>query len=571
MNLVDAVLWLPFLGFLAALVLPKDGAGKITFGLSLAALGAALMLWMNGSPNTDMKWIESLDINYRTGVDGLSLFLVLLTTLLTPIAILASWPENRPRTYYALILLLEFAVIGVFVARDLFLYYVFWELTLVPALLLIGMFGSNAGGAGRREAAVKFFIYTMAGSLLMLAAMVFLYVKLHTWDYSTLLARHLQLTPTEAMFCFIAFFIAFAIKTPIFPLHTWLPDAYTAAPTPVTILLAGVLSKMGTYSLVRYCLPLFPDAARDAASLVAALAITGIVWGALVALVQPNMKRLIAYSSVSHLGFVVLGIFSFQQVGLDGAIYQMVAHGISTGGLFLLLAFLEQRRQSQEIRDFGGIATVAPWFTTLFMVATFTSVGLPLLANFVGEFMILQGAAMHNIVWAGVASLGVIFSACYMLWMVQRTFFGPTPGHIEKSVPDLRPTEWAAALPLVFLMIFLGIHTQCLMPDISEYSQKLLGAKTALAPRASATTAATLTPRASAGTAASSTPLVTSTTTAASIPHAIAAGTAITLTPRVSAGTAASSTPHAIAPTAATLTPRVSARATPVASQEAQR
>jgi NADH-quinone oxidoreductase subunit M len=469
-NLVDLVLWLPLLGFLVTVVWPKESAGKAAFAVSVVTLGLSLML-VGGSAHTDMAWIPSLDISYRTGVDGLSLWLVILTALLTPIAVLASWNLDKPRTYYALMLLLEFAVIGVFVARDLFLYYVFWELTLVPALLLIGMFG----GAGRREAAVKFFIYTMAGSLLMLAAMVFLYVKLGTWDYSTLVARHLQLTPTEAMFCFIAFFLAFAIKTPIFPLHTWLPDAYTAAPTPVTILLAGVLSKMGTYSLVRYCLPLFPDAARDAAGLVAALAIIGIVWGALVALVQPNMKRLIAYSSVSHLGFVVLGIFSFQQVGLDGAIYQMVAHGISTGGLFLLLCFLETRRQSQEIRDYGGVATAAPWLTTMFMVATFTSVGLPLLANFVGEFMILQGAAMTNMVWAGLASLGVIFSACYMLWMVQRIFFGPTPEVIAKTVDDLKLTEWAAVLPLTLLMIWLGISTQGLMPSISEYSGKLLG------------------------------------------------------------------------------------------------
>jgi NADH-quinone oxidoreductase subunit M len=471
MNLIDAVLWLPLFGFFLTLITPKESAGKAAFALAAVAFALSLLL-VGGGAHTDMAWIPSLDINYRTGVDGLSLWLVILTTLLTPIAILASWGTPQPRTYYALILLLEFAVIGVFAARDMFLYYVFWELTLVPALLLIGMFG----GHGRREAAVKFFIYTMAGSLLMLAAMVFLYVKLGTWDYSTLVARHLQLKPMEATLCFAAFFIAFAIKTPIFPLHTWLPDAYTAAPTPVTILLAGLLSKMGTYSLVRYCLPLFPDAARDAAGLVAALAITGILWGALVALVQPNMKRLIAYSSVSHLGFVVLGIFSFRQVGLDGAIYQMVAHGISTGALFLMISFLEQRRHSQEIRDYGGVATIAPWFTTIFMVATFTSAGLPLLANFVGEFMILQGAALANIVWAGVASLGVILSACYMLWMVQRVFFGPTPDSVAKSVHDLKPVEWAAVLPLTLLMIWLGISTQALMSPISEYSAKLLGA-----------------------------------------------------------------------------------------------
>ena len=473
MNLVDLVLWLPLLGFLVTLVMPKNAAGKVAFAVATAAFGLSLML-VGGSGSTDMAWIPSLDINYRTGVDGLSLWLVVLTALLTPLAILASWRLDLPRTYYGLLLLLEFAVIGVFVARDLFLYYVFWELSLVPALLLIGMFG----GAGRREAAVKFFIYTMVGSVLMLVAMVFLYVKLGSWDYSTLVARHLQLTLRESMFCFLAFFAAFAIKTPIFPFHTWLADAYTAAPTPVTILLAGVLSKMGAYSLVRYCLPLFPDAAREAAGFVAVLAIIGIVWGALIALVQPNMKRLVAYASVSHLGFVVLGIFSFQQVALDGAIYQMVAHGVSTGALFMMVGLLEVRRQSQEIRDYGGVATVAPWLTTMFLLATFTSVGLPLLANFVGEFMILQGAAMTNIVWAGVASLGVILSACYMLWMVQRTFFGPVAEMVPKTVDDLRLTEWAAVLPLALLMIWLGIWTQGLMPSISEYSSKMLGVKT---------------------------------------------------------------------------------------------
>jgi len=473
-NLVDLVLWLPLLGFLITIASPKEAAGKVAFGLSLATLAAALMLALGGSGNTDMAWIPALDIAYRTGVDGLSLWLVVLTALLTPIAVMASWELDKPRTYYGLMLLLEFAVIGVFVARDLFLYYVFWELTLVPALLLIGMFG----GAQRRTASVKFFLYTMAGSVLMLAAMVFLYIKLGTWDYTTLVARHMKLTPGESMFCFLAFFIAFAIKTPLFPVHTWLPDAYHAAPTPVTILLAGAMSKMGTYSLVRYCLPLFPDAAREAAGFVAVLALIGIVWGALVALVQPNIKRLIAYSSVSHLGFVVLGIFTFQQTGLDGSIYQMVAHGVSTGALFLMAGMLETRRQSLEIRDFGGVATVAPWLTTLFLLAAFTSVGLPLLANFVGEFLILQGAAIAHFSWAVVASLGVILSACYMLWMVQRTFYGETPALVQETVGDLRPREWTLVLPLAVLMIVLGVCTSTLMNPISEYTGKLLGKQT---------------------------------------------------------------------------------------------
>lgn len=472
MNLIDLVLWLPFLGFLATLVMPRDAGRLSAAAAAIATLGAACLLVLSGSAHTDMQWIPALDIAYRTGADGLSIWLIVLTALLTPLAVIASWSFDQPRTYYALILLLEFAVIGVFAARDLFLYYVFWELTLVPALLLIGMFG----GKGRRPAAVKFFIYTMAGSLLMLAAMIFLYVKLGSWDYNTLVARHSRLSHGEATMCFLAFFIAFAIKTPIFPLHTWLPDAYGAAPTPVTVLLAGVLSKMGTYSLVRYCLPLFPEPAREGAGFIAGLAIIGIVWGAIVAIGQPNMKRLIAYSSVSHLGFVVLGIFCFNQYALDGAIYQMVAHGVSTGGLFLLLSMIEARRGTLEIRDFGGVATSAPWLTTLFLLASLTSIGLPLLANFVGEFLILQGAAKAHFPWAVAASLGVILSACYMLWMVQRVFFGRSgPG---EEVEDLSPVEWAAVLPLAVLMIWMGVSTTSVMEPISEYSKSVLTVKT---------------------------------------------------------------------------------------------
>jgi NADH-quinone oxidoreductase subunit M len=312
----------------------------------------------------------------------------------------------------------------------------------------------------------------------MLAALIYLYGRAGTFDYPQILqqieAGQLVFSRAEQLPLFLAFFVAFAVKVPLFPLHTWLPDAHVEAPTAGSVILASVMLKMGTYGLIRFCLPLFPNAARDSAPWIVTLAIVGIIYGALVAMVQPNMKKLVAYSSVSHLGFVVLGIFSFTQLGLDGAVYQMLNHGISTGALFMLVGYLYERRHSLEISDYGGVATPAPWLATVFLITSLASIGLPMLNNFVGEFLVLQGAAQVNFRWTVFAAIGVILSACYMLWLYQRAFLGETPEDVRRHVHDLGPREWAAILPLVLLMVWMGTAAQTFLPPISAANAQVL-------------------------------------------------------------------------------------------------
>jgi NADH-quinone oxidoreductase subunit M len=318
----------------------------------------------------------------------------------------------------------------------------------------------------------------MAGSALMLAAMIWIYNRAGTFDLPLLLnmlaTRQLAFSSVEAFWLFLAFFVAFAIKVPLFPLHTWLPDAHGEAPTAGSVMLASVLLKLGTYGLVRVALPLFPGAARENAGWIIALAIAGIIYGALVAMVQPNMKRLVAYSSVSHLGFVVLGIFTFTQVGLDGAVYQMLNHGISTGALFILVGLLYERRHSLEIADYGGVGSVAPWLSTAFVITSLASIGLPLLNNFVGEFLVLQGAAQAKLLYAVLAGTGVILSAVYMLWLVQRAFYGSTPEAVKHHVSDMNGREWALVLPLVVMMVWMGVGPQTFLPAISAPNRQVL-------------------------------------------------------------------------------------------------
>jgi len=325
---------------------------------------------------------------------------------------------------------------------------------------------------------VKFFLYTMAGSVLMLAAIVYLYIRAHTFNYAAILDRlssgELRLGAEEQMLLFLGFFVAFAIKVPLFPLHTWLPDAHVEAPVAGSVMLASVMLKMGTYGILHFCLPLFPSAARRSAGWIAALAIVGIIYGALVAMVQPNMKKLVAYSSVSHLGFVVLGIFSFTQQGLDGAVYQMLNHGISTGALFVFVGLLYERRHSLEIADYGGVASAAPWLSTAFLVTTLASIGLPTLNNFVGEFLVLQGAAIAHFPWAVWASLGVILSACYMLWLYQRVFYGVAGEEVKSRVSDLRAREWAAVVPLIVMMVWMGVYSQSFLPPVGKVTAQVL-------------------------------------------------------------------------------------------------
>jgi NADH-quinone oxidoreductase subunit M len=345
---------------------------------------------------------------------------------------------------------------------------------LVPMYFLIGIWGHDR----RIYATVKFFLYTMAGSMLMLTAMIFLYGQAGTFDYTSILDQlasgRILLSHTQETLLFLAFFIAFAIKVPLFPLHTWLPDAHVQAPTAGSLMLASVMLKMGTYGLVRFCLPMFPTAARENAPWIIILAIIGIIYGALVAMVQPNMKKLVAYSSVSHLGFVVLGIFSFTQMGLDGAVYQMLNHGISTGALFILVGFMYERRHSLDISDYGGVATAAPWLSTIFLITTLASIGLPMLNNFVGEFLVLQGTAQTNFTWTIFAAIGVILSACYMLWMYQRVFFGELGDEVKQHMPDFNMREWACMIPLVIMMVWMGVFTQTFLPAVTEANLRIL-------------------------------------------------------------------------------------------------
>ena len=487
MNLLNLILSIPLLGFFLILIFPKEKTRAIrilALGISILTFIGSLALiapyWF-ASPDgfifqTDLPWIESPAIRYHMGLDGLSLWLVILTTLLTPLCVLLSWRyiDKRIKEFFAFLLLLEFGLIGVFCALDLFLFYVFWEICLVPMYFLIGIWGYDR----RIYAAVKFFLYTMAGSVLMLGAMIYIYGRAGTFDYPAILAMlqsgKLTWSSAEQLWLFLAFFLAFAIKVPLFPLHTWLPDAHVEAPTAGSVMLASVMLKMGTYGLVRYCLPMFPSAARRCAGWIVTLAIIGIIYGALVAMVQPNMKKLVAYSSVSHLGFVVLGIFSFTQNGLDGAVYQMLNHGVSTGALFMLVGFLYERRHSLEIKDYGGVATPAPRFAIVFMIAMLASIGLPTLNNFIGEYLILQGAALVNFKWAASAAIGVILAACYMLWMYQRTFLGKASDEVTHHMYDLNAREYAAVLPLIVLMVWMGSFTQSFLPSIGAANARIL-------------------------------------------------------------------------------------------------
>src|SRR5712671_1049141 len=419
----------------------------------------------------DYSWVSAIGTRYHLGVDGISLWLVMLTTLLMPIAILSSWTAitKRQLTYYVLMLLLQSAMIGVFVSLDLLLFYLFFEASLVPMFFLIGIWG----GERRIYAAIKFFIYTSVGSLLMLVGIIALYfihqnaTGIGTFDY-TVLSTTLQgsltaISPRTEFWLFLAFALAFCIKVPLWPLHTWLPDAHTEAPTAGSVILAGVLLKMGTYGLLRFNFGLFPNASRQLAPLMITLAVIGIIYGALVAMVQPDVKRLVAYSSVSHMGFVVLGLFSFTEQGMQGALYQMLSHGVSTGALFLFVGMIYERRHTRMISDFGGLARPMPWFSAFFVIASLSSIGLPFLNGFVGEFLIMLGswtssAVQHAWIVTMLAGTGVIWAAVYMLWMLQRVVFGTTTSDANAKLPDLNIREFALVLPLLALMLFMGVY-----------------------------------------------------------------------------------------------------------------
>jgi NADH-quinone oxidoreductase subunit M len=466
--ILTLITFIPAAGGLLLLLFPRRDrdirifsliVSLLTFGVSLH-LVARVHRWLPGFQyEFDRPWISTPNIHYHMGVDGISMWLVLLTTFLTPLCVLISWTSihEHVKEFFILLLILETALIGVFTALDLFLFYFFWESTLIPMALLIGIYGH-----GRKVyAAVKFFLYTMVGSMFMLAAMLWLYAKVGSFDFVTIQkaiqAGQVPGFEAAAPWLFLGFFVAFAVKVPLFPFHTWLPDAHVEAPTAGSVLLAGVLLKMGTYGLLRFNLGLFPEQSRHDAPWIGVLALIGIVYGALVAMVQPNLKRVIAYSSVSHLGFVVLGIFSFTQAGLNGAMFVMLAHGISTGALFMLAGIIYERKHTYEIVEMGGLATPMPKYATLFLFITLASVGLPLLNGFVGEFLVLAGAFQANPRYGVMGATGVIWSACYLLWLYQRVFFGKVTHPENNHLPDLSAREQLALWPTAVAALVMGV------------------------------------------------------------------------------------------------------------------
>jgi NADH-quinone oxidoreductase subunit M len=471
-HLLSIVLFTPLAGMLILLFLPASNKTLIRVWANISALAGflvSLLLVFRFDKSVagfqmveKADWIPSLGVKYMLGIDGISLLLVMLTTLIGFIAILSSWSavEDRLKEYYAMFLLQQAGMIGVFLALDFFLFYVFWELVLVPMYFIIGVWG----GPRKLYAAIKFFLYTLAGSLLMLLGILTLYFQhfqqfgFYTFEISELMKLSLPLGVQQWVFW--AFFLGFAIKVPMFPFHTWLPDAHVEAPTAGSVVLASVLLKMGTYGFLRFSLPLLPDASVTPmiVQTLVVLSIIGILYGALVSLMQKDWKKLVAYSSVSHLGFCTLGIFALNPNGIAGSVIQQVNHGISTGMLFLIVGVVYERRHTRDIKEYGGLAHVMPLYATVFAFAMLSSAGLPLLNGFVGEFTILQGAFEANRIWAACAVLGIIFGAAYLLWLYQRTMLGPITNEKNRGLRDLNLREVAVFLPLIAWAIWIGVY-----------------------------------------------------------------------------------------------------------------
>jgi NADH-quinone oxidoreductase subunit M len=461
----DAIRWIAnifsFAGLLVSLPLVPWFWEKVKSG------DAAPFKFIEGSAN---NWIPSIGAGYVLGIDGISFLLIMLTTLLGFISILSSWTaiENRVKEYYIWFLVLQTGMLGVFMALDFFLFFVFWEAMLVPMYLLIGIWG----GPRKLYAAIKFFLYTLTGSVLMLLAILFLYfhhqnvTQVYTFSITALYQTAPQIPFQYAIWLFLAFFVGFAIKVPMFPFHTWLPDAHVEAPTAGSVILAGVLLKMGTYGFVRFSLPFFPQVLSSPNTFLSvtvrgwmiALSIIGIIYGALVSLMQKDMKKLVAYSSVSHLGFCTLGIFALNPAGLSGSVLQQINHGISTGALFLIVGILYERRHTREISEYGGISNVMPVYATITMIMFLSSMGLPLLNGFVGEFSILQGTFMENWKWGAWAVPGVVLAAAYLLWLYQRVFFGTVNNPKNEKLHDLTPREVATFVPLIIMAFWIGLY-----------------------------------------------------------------------------------------------------------------
>jgi NADH-quinone oxidoreductase subunit M len=474
-NIASLVTYFPAAAAAALLAFPKQSERAIKAFAFLASVVTFLLslhlFYHFDGKNGGMQFVESATwfqaqgyrVSHHLGVDGLSLFLILLTTFITPLAILSSWHavERGIKGYMICLLTLETGMIGVFTSLDLVMFYVFWEVMLIPMYFLIGVWG----GERRIYAAVKFILYTMAGSVLMLIAILYLFLANGGSSFDLLeISRNLasgalRLTAREDFWLFMAFFIAFAIKVPLFPFHTWLPDAHVEAPTAGSVILAGVLLKMGTYGLLRFCLPLFPAAALSVAPVISVLALIGVIYGALVAMVQPDLKKLVAYSSVSHMGLVVLGIFAFTTEALEGATLQMLNHGLSTGALFLLVGMIYERRHTRMISDFGGLAHTAPVLAACFLVVTLSSIGLPGLNGFVGEILVLAGTFLNSRAHAAFAATGMILGAVYMLWMYQRVFLGKITNSANAAMKDLGTREKLILIPVMVLMLWIGVYS----------------------------------------------------------------------------------------------------------------
>lgn len=492
-NIINLILFTPVVGVLILFFVRKGNHNLIKIiGLvfsTIAFIFSVYLFLKFDSNNPDMQfiyklvWIESLNISYFIGVDGISLLLVVLTTFLTPLALLSSWDsiQKSIRNYTIMMLLLEFGMIGVFVSLDMFLFYVFWEAMLIPMYFIIGIWG----GENRIYAAIKFFIYTMFGSLLMLVAIIWLGYFASTLPGGKFTTDLLELYKISPMipaaiqgWMFLAFTLSFAIKVPIFPFHTWLPDAHVEAPTAGSVILAGILLKMGTYGLVRFSIPLFPAAALEYLPYIAALGLVGIIYGALVSMVQTDIKKLVAYSSVSHLGFVVLGLFALTQEGVQGGIIQMINHGLSTGALFIIVGMLYDRRHTRLISEYGGIAKVMPVFASMFMIVSLSSIGLPGLNGFVGEFLILLGAFksdfLNSHVYSILAATGVVLAAVYILWMFKRVVFGRITNPKNQELKDVSYREIFVLVPILIFILWIGIYPSTFLSKSEKSTKQLI-------------------------------------------------------------------------------------------------
>ena len=480
--ILTLITFFPLAGLLFVIGIPGRRAGAIRIAANVIAgleFLATLGLLLGFHPSAEgmqfverADWIRAFRVQYLMGIDGISLLLILLTSLLTFLATLSSWKAItvRVKEYYLFMLLLEMGMIGVFVSLDLVLFYVFWEVMLVPMYFLIGIWG----GERKLYAAIKFFLYTLFGSVVMLIGILVLYSRYHTFDLTAMLEAGSLLPIALQSWVFLAFFLGFAIKVPMFPFHTWLPDAHVEAPTAGSVILAGVLLKMGTYGFVRFSLPLFPEAARKFVPLIVVLALISIVYGALVSLMQKDMKKLIAYSSVSHMGFVMLGIFTFSPMAVKGAVLQMINHGISTGALFLIVGVLYERRHTRLIADFGGLSSRMPLYAAVFLIMALSSIGLPGLNGFIGEFMILMGTWNVNWVWAAVAATGIVLSAGYMLWLYQRVMFGRLENPANETLKDLTFRELTTFVPLVVLAFWIGVFPKPFLEIIDKPVERII-------------------------------------------------------------------------------------------------